>query len=80
MAFIPNPYGLTFEEWSSVIIETYAQDGVDMYNVEEKNWRDWSERLQIIDDFSAVPFDDAFATWQQWGERVVEVLSDEEPT
>lgn len=73
---IPLPYGLSFFEWSALVAEQYP--GIDMYDGtgddQDVSWREWGEKVRLLDDFILVPETWAFAKWQDWGERVVDAL------
>jgi hypothetical protein len=69
---IAYPAGLTFEEWSSLIVEEFAQDGIEQWRPEEEEWKRWGEFLANADEID-VPDTFGFKDWRAWGERVVEL-------
>lgn len=75
MAFIPLPDGLTFEEWSAVVVEQYADQGIPEYYPTEVEWASWGQRLQEIDELAYLPDTAGFAEWRAWAMRVYELLT-----
>lgn len=70
---IPYPQGLTFDEWSAVVIEQFALTSIPV----GLPWREFGERLLEADATNSVPQTGAFGEWQDWAERVVEMLDNE---
>lgn len=72
MSFIPYPKGLTFEEWSAIVVEEFAQQGMPQWVVPEMQWREWGDRIQEVDELTDLPYQADYENWEDWAERFVE--------
>lgn len=77
---VPQPGGLSFEEWSAVLSEQFAEYGLPEEHPTEGNWREWALRVRGVDALAEVPEPTFFEGWREWGERVVEALAPVDPT
>lgn len=72
---IPDPRGLSFERWASLLTEELAQ-----YNVPgpaEGQWFSWACALFSSPDLEELGLPDprGFSDWQGWAERVFQALT-----
>jgi hypothetical protein len=75
-ALIYDPRGHTFESWSSLMVEAYASQQLQM-NVPEDKWLDFATGMMAIDIFQndALPSPYLFSNWHDWAEEVVGVVT-----
>ena len=76
LALVYDPRGHTFESWSSLMIEAYASQQLQM-NVPEDKWIDFATGMMGISIFQndALPNPYGFSKWNEWAEEVVNVVS-----
>lgn len=72
---IPYPYGLTWEEWSNLIVEAYVEEGMPEWRPMEADWKEWAERISEVDTIDT-PTPEDFPDWRSWADRVVGLLYD----
>jgi len=72
---LPNPYGVPFERFASVLVEQLS-----LYNVAQSptvdNWKDWAAAIlrEPSMELQGLPDPRYFPTWQSWAARVHERL------
>lgn len=61
----------TFESWSSLMVEAYAGQQLQI-GVPEANWKDWAVGLMAIDIFQteALPSPNLFEDWRDWVDSI----------
>lgn len=69
-AAFPEPAGMSFVAWASVITEQLAEQGVPIAT-NESTWRDWVNGLLSTAGLAWVPRTEGFETWQQWADAFV---------
>ncbi len=71
----PQPYGLTFMQWTALIAEQLARYGVSE-SMSEGEWKAWVCALFFIPELAAknIPTPDLYRNWQTWAERFVEAV------
>jgi hypothetical protein len=69
---IPSPEYLNWEEWAGIVVEDFSNLGLP----EIGPWRDWGLALLEFDEFKEVPPPEFFDHWQQWADRVVDVVGE----
>jgi len=70
-----DPRGLTWAKWCAKMAELFAPN--QLGTVPEDQWRLWADGMQGIGYFvnSAVPDQRGFATWQEWAQTLVGIMS-----
>lgn len=72
--FIPEPIGLDFMRWASVVTEELS-----VYNVSipasEDSWKSWALQVYNVNDLveQGVPEPQGFDNWRAWAARVAEI-------
>ena len=76
LALVYDPRGHTFESWSSLMVESYASQQLQI-GITEDNWQDWAVGMMNIAIFNdgSLPSPYAYSNWQQWAEEVVNVVN-----
>jgi hypothetical protein len=76
IGLIYDPRGHTFESWSTLIVEAYAEQQLQM-NVPEANWQEWGLGLMNVAIFNngSIPSPYAYSNWNDWAEEVVNVVN-----
>lgn len=71
----PQPYGLTFLQWTALVTEQLARYGVSE-SLSEGEWKAWVCALFYVPELNAknIPSPDQFTSWQAWAERFVEAV------
>jgi hypothetical protein len=61
----------TFESWSSLMVEAYAGQQLQI-GVPEAQWKDWAVGLMAIDLFqnNALPSPNLFEDWRDWVDSI----------
>ena len=61
----------TFESWSSLMVEAYAGQQLQI-GVPEAQWKDWAFGLMAIDLFqnNALPSPNLFEDWRDWVDSI----------
>jgi len=70
-----DPRGMDWPQYNKLMTELFASN--DVGYVDEENWRQWVDGLNGIGYFgqSAIPDQRMFATWQDWAEQMVGIMS-----
>jgi hypothetical protein len=71
-AHLPEPQGLEFTQWGSVVAEQLAQYGVAMpYN--NDSWKTWVCALFYVPELVSmnIPSADQFDNWQDWADQFI---------
>jgi len=71
-AFLPEPAGLTFQQWGAVVAEQLAQYGVlPPYN--NDSWKTWVCALFYVPELVAmsIPSAEGFDDWTPWAEQFI---------
>jgi len=70
-----DPRGMTFDQYCKLMEELFAPNQIG--HVEEKDWRIWVDGINGIGYFgsSAIPDQRMCATWQDWAEQMVGIMS-----
>ena len=76
LGLVYDPRGHTFETWSSLMVEAYADQQLQM-GLTENNWQDFARSMLAMELFnnSAMPQPETFLKWNDWAEAVVNVVS-----
>lgn len=76
IGLVYDPRGHTFESWSSLMVEAYAAQQLQMGITEDK-WQDFAQSMLAIELFSnsAIPQPSAFQKWNEWAEAVVNIVN-----
>lgn len=69
--FIPEPQGLEFAEWGSLVAEQLEAYGVSAPRSE--TWQDWVSALFYVPALAqlGIPTVEGFATWQAWAAQFI---------
>ena len=73
-ATFPNPLGLEFNQWGSVVAEQLAAYGV-VTPAESDQWKDWACGLFYIPALAEAPTPMEFEKWEDWASRFIETFS-----
>jgi len=75
-AFVYDPRMHTFESWSALMCEAYAQQQLQI-GVSEDNWKDFAAGMKAIDVFQneGIPGPYVFENWYDWAEAVVNAVN-----
>jgi len=71
-SFLPEPKGLDFVLWGSIVAEQLAQYGVGVpYN--EDSWKTWVCALFYVPELVAmnIPSADNFDSWEPWADQFI---------
>jgi len=70
----PNPYGLPFERWASIVNEELSLYNISM-PVSENAWAFWATKICEILDLSAegMPSPEMYSDWRGWAEKLTEI-------
>lgn len=76
LPLVYDPRYHTFESWSSLMVEAYAAQQLQI-GISEDKWKDWAVGLSAIDVFQneAIPSPFLFDDWQEWAEAVVNAVN-----
>lgn len=76
LAVVYDPRFQTWDNWSSLMVEAYAAQNLQI-GVEEQNWKDFAVGMMAIDVFQneALPNPYLFENWQDWAAEVVNAVS-----
>ena len=80
IALVYDPRGHTFESWSSLMVESYSAQQLQI-GLQEDEWQNFALSLMAIDLFQndALPNPYLFTKWHDWAEEVVNVVSQPRP-
>lgn len=72
LALVYDPRYHTWESWSSLMVEAYAEQQLAA-GVPEKSWQDWANGVNAIDVFmnEAVPSAKQYDNWRDWATALV---------
>ena len=70
---LPQPWGLQFVPWGSLVAEQLAEFGI-LAPVDEAAWKEWASSLLMIPELATIPDPNSFPSWQEWASRVIESL------
>lgn len=73
--FLPEPDGISFDDWGARVTEEFAQCGVPVpFN--ESLWRDWACSLFYVSTLTSkgIPSPDGFPDWRSWARRFLECV------
>lgn len=70
-----DPRGMTWDYYCRLMEELFAPQ--QLGHVTEDKWREWVDGMNGIGYFvnSAIPDQRQFATWQEWAESMVGIMS-----
>lgn len=71
-ALLPEPKGLSFVQWGSIVAEQLATYGIAMpYNNE--SWKTWVCALFYVPELVAmnIPSAESFENWEQWAVQFI---------
>lgn len=71
-----DPRYHTFESWSSLMVEAYAGQQLQI-GVKEDKWHDWATGLMAIDVFQSesLPNPDLFEEWNVWAAELLGAMN-----
>lgn len=74
---VPEPEGLTFEEWVSRLRDEFPEDDIP-FSVPKEQWKDWAMRMLMINTFGTLQAIDpsGFDSWQEFALRLKQQLGD----
>jgi hypothetical protein len=72
---IYDPRGMTWDQYNKLMEELFA--GQQLGHVDETNWRQFADGMNGIGYFvqSGIPDHRACATWQEWAQMMVGIMS-----
>lgn len=70
---IPQPQGLKFTYWSSLVAELFAEYGI-LASTSDDAWQNWACGLLDIPSLSNIPSPMMFPDWQTWACRFRETF------
>jgi hypothetical protein len=72
LQLIYDPRYQTWDNWSSLMVEAYAGQQLQI-GVPEDQWKDWASGLMAIDVFQneAMPNPIFFEDWQGWASAMI---------
>lgn len=73
IATLPQPQGLSFKDWASLLCEAFAELGVAL-PPEEARWQDWACSLLYFPELATLPSPIGFNSWREWADRATEGL------
>jgi hypothetical protein len=70
-----DPRGMDWPQYNKLMTELFASN--DVGYVDEEHWREWATALSQLGNFgqSGVPDARLFASWQEWAEQLVGIMS-----
>ena len=70
--FFPEPHGLQFKDWGSVVAEQLSAYGVSA-PIDEESWKTWVCALFEVPQLVSmnIPTADGFADWQSWAQQFI---------
>jgi hypothetical protein len=70
---LPDPQGISFNDWGARVTEEFAQYGVPVPFAEDR-WKDWACSLFHVDSLvrRGIPAPDGFNDWRLWAQRFLE--------
>ena len=76
LQLIYDPRGHSFESWSSLMVDAYAAQQLEI-NVSEKNWQDFAVGLMAISNLqeNAIPNPYIYKNWSDWAQELVGVVN-----
>ena len=76
LPLVYDPRYHTFESWSSLMIEGYAAQQLQI-GVSEDNWHEFAAGMMGIDIFQneSLPSPYLFENWQDWVEQVINAVN-----
>lgn len=76
LGLVYDPRGHTFESWSALMIEAYAEQQLQM-GLTENKWQEFAQGMLLMDVFNndAMPQPSAFSNWKDWAQEVVNVVN-----
>lgn len=70
--YLPEPYGLEFKDWGSIVAEQLAAFGVSApYN--NDSWKTWVCALFQVPELVSmnIPTADGFDDWAEWAKQFI---------
>jgi hypothetical protein len=76
LPLIYDPRYQTWEDWSSLMVEAYSGQQLQI-GVPEDQWKDWASGLMAIDVFQndAMPNPVLYEDWQGWATAMIGAIS-----
>ena len=76
LAVVYDPRYQTWDNWSSLMVETYAAQNLQI-GIPEEKWKDWAAGLMAIDVFQneSIPNPYLYEKWQDWAAELVNAVS-----
>jgi hypothetical protein len=76
LPLIYDPRYQTWEDWSSLMVEAYSGQQLQI-GVPENQWKDWASGLMAIDVFQneAMPNPNFYGDWQEWATVMIGAIS-----
>jgi len=70
-----DPRGMTWDQYCKLMEELFAPQ--QLGHVPEEEWRTWVDGMNGIGYFvnSGIPDQRQFATWQEWAESMIGIMS-----
>lgn len=65
---IPQPQGLQFVEWGTLVAEQLATYGVPA-PVSEATWQEWAQQLLQEPQLGLAPFPVGYSSWTDWASQ-----------
>lgn len=71
-SYLPEPYGLKFEQWGSIVAEQLASFGVSA-PLNDDTWTTWVSALHQVPELASmnIPQADGFQSWSDWAEQFI---------
>jgi len=72
LAVVYDPRYQTWDNWSSLMVEAYAAQNLQI-GLKEEDWRDWASGLTAIDIFQneSIPNPYLFENWKDWAAELM---------
>jgi hypothetical protein len=72
---LPEPFGLTFDDWGARVAQELAQFAVPHPSTESQ-WKDWAASLYYVDALAQknIPSPLGFDDWRLWASRFLETV------
>jgi hypothetical protein len=72
LALVYDPRYQSWDNWSSLMVEAYAAQNLQI-GIPEEKWKDWAEGLMAIDVFQneSIPNPYLYEKWQDWASALV---------
>lgn len=76
LPLVYDPRFQTWDNWSSLMVEAYAAQNLQI-SVPEEEWKNWAVGLKAIDIFmnESIPEPYLYENWQDWAQALVNAVN-----